>query len=67
MNTQTTATEMPTPKKVPMPRNGVDTPKLFATIAAVADQPSLASFQFRAQSKWMGGTHCRTAITHHHH
>jgi hypothetical protein len=51
MNTQTTATEMPTPKKVPMPRNGVDTPKLFATIAAVADQPSLASFQFRTPSK----------------
>jgi uncharacterized OsmC-like protein len=62
MNTQTAVTEMPTPKKVPMPRNGVDTPKLFATIAAVADQPSLASFQFRTQSKWMGGTHCRTAI-----
>jgi hypothetical protein len=43
------ATDMPAPKKLPVPRNGVDTPKLFATIAAVADQPSLAAFKFRAQ------------------
>jgi uncharacterized OsmC-like protein len=40
----------------------VDTPKLFATIGAVADQPSLARFQFRAQSRWLSGTHSRTTI-----
>jgi hypothetical protein len=38
------ATAMPAQKKMPAPRNGVDTPKLFATIAAVADQPSPAKF-----------------------
>ena len=62
MDTHVTAA-MPAPKKPPMPRNGVDTPKLFATIAAVADQPSLAQFQFRARGKWMGGTHCHSTVT----
>jgi uncharacterized OsmC-like protein len=61
MDTHVT-TDMPAPKKLPIPRNGVDTPKLFATIAAVADQPSLAAFKFRAQGKWMGGTHCRSTV-----
>jgi uncharacterized OsmC-like protein len=63
MDTQVSRTEMPAPKKVPVPRNGVDTPKLFATIAAVADQPSLAQFQFRATGRWMGGTHCRGSMS----
>lgn len=53
----------PAPRTLPVPRNGVDTPKLFATIAAVADQPSLARFQFRAQGRWMGGTHCRSTVS----
>ena len=61
MDTHVT-TGMLAPKKLPVPRNGVDTPKLFATIAAVADQPSLAKFQFRAQGRWMGGTHCRSSV-----
>jgi uncharacterized OsmC-like protein len=61
MDTHVT-TDMPAPKKLPVPRNGVDTPKLFATIAAVADQPSLAAFKFRAQGTWMGGTHCRSTV-----
>jgi uncharacterized OsmC-like protein len=56
------ATPRPAPKKMPVPRNGVDTPKLFATIAAVADQPSLAKFKFRAQGKWMSGTHCHSTV-----
>jgi uncharacterized OsmC-like protein len=60
--TTTTTTEAPAPKKTPVPRNGVDTPKLFATIAAVADQPSLARFRFRAEGRWMGGTHSRSTI-----
>ena len=61
MDTQVT-TGAPVPKKLPVPRNGVDTPKLFATIAAVADQPSLATFKFRARGRWLGGTHCRSTV-----
>lgn len=49
-------------KKPPMPRNGVDTPKLFATIGVVAGQPELAKFQFRAQSRWVSGTHSRSTM-----
>ena len=62
MDTQPATIEMPPRRKPPMPRNGVDTPKLFATIAAVADQPSLARFRFRAEGRWLGGTHSRSAI-----
>lgn len=62
MDTHAT-TAMPAAKKPPVARNGVDTPKLFATIAAVADQPSLAQFRFRAQGRWMGGTHCHSTVT----
>ena len=35
-------------RPAPVPRNGVDTPALFATINAVKGQPELAKFQFRA-------------------
>jgi uncharacterized OsmC-like protein len=62
MDKQTATLEITAPRMPPAPRNGVDTPRLFATIAAVADQPSLASFQFRADGQWMGGTHCRTSV-----
>ena len=55
-------TSTPAKKAPPAPRNGVDTPKLFATIGAVAAQPSLARFQFRAQSRWTNGTHSRTTF-----
>lgn len=51
-----------TTKRTPEPLNGVDTPTLFATINAVAGQPELAKFQFRAQSSWKTGTHSRTSI-----
>ena len=44
------------------PLNGVDTPTLFATIAAVADQRDLARFRFRASNAWQTGTHSRTSI-----
>jgi len=47
----------------PPPRNGVDTPKLFATIGHVAAQPELAKFQFRTESRWIDGTHSRSAMT----
>ena len=51
-----------TERKMPEPRNGVDTPTLFATIKAVADQPELAQFRFRALNRWQQGTHSRTRI-----
>lgn len=36
---------LPAPKRAPpAPRNGVDTPGLFATIGIVAGQPELAQF-----------------------
>lgn len=49
-------------KKMPEPRNGVDTPTLLATINAVGAQPALAKFQFRAVNQWQAGTHSRTRI-----
>ena len=62
MDTPVTTIETPARKAPPAPRNGVDTPKLFATIGAVASQPALAQFRFRAQSHWVGGTQSRTTI-----
>ena len=44
------------------PRNGVDTPTLFATLDAVKGTPELAKFQFRATNRWVSGTHNRTTI-----
>ena len=44
------------------PRNGVDTPTLFATLNAVKGQPELAKFQFRATNRWLQGTNSRTRI-----
>ena len=44
------------------PRNGVDVPKLFATIDAVKAQPAAAQFRFRAVNRWVSGTHSRTTI-----
>ncbi|HSD28002.1 MAG TPA: OsmC family protein [Vicinamibacteria bacterium] len=44
------------------PRNGVDTPTLFATLNAVKAQPELAKFQFRASNRWLKGTKSRTRI-----
>jgi uncharacterized OsmC-like protein len=49
-------------KTPPAPRNGVDTPTLFATINAVAAQPELAKFQFRAVNRWQEGTHSRSRL-----
>src|SRR5688572_7503754 len=44
------------------PRNGVDTPTLFATLDVVKGTPELAKFQFRATNRWINGTHNRTTI-----
>ena len=48
------------------PLNGVDTPTLLSTIAFVAGQPELASFQFRAANEWIEGTHSRSAMLSFH-
>ena len=44
------------------PRNGVDTPTLFATLDAVRSQPELATFQFRVSNRWVKGTNSRSRI-----
>jgi uncharacterized OsmC-like protein len=62
MDTPVATIETPARKAPPAPRNGVDTPKLFATIGAVASQPTLGQFRFRAQSHWVGGTQSHTTI-----
>lgn len=49
-------------KPAPMPRNGVDVPRLFATLDAVKGQPEIAKFQFRASNRWLAGTHSRSTI-----
>lgn len=49
-------------KPAPMPRNGVDTQTLFATLDAVKQQPEIAKFQFRAANRWIAGTHSRSTI-----
>lgn len=61
--TMTMTQEAPAkPRTPPVPRHGVDTPKLFATIEAVRGQPELAQFQFRATSRWIKGTHSRSTM-----
>jgi uncharacterized OsmC-like protein len=44
------------------PRNGVDTPKLFATLDAIKGQPELAKFQFRVSNRWVKGTNSRSRM-----
>jgi uncharacterized OsmC-like protein len=44
------------------PRNGVDTPTLFATLDAVKAQPELAKFQFRVTNRWVAGTRSRSRM-----
>lgn len=44
------------------PRNGINTPVLFATINAVKDAPALAKFRFRATNRWVGGTFSESRV-----
>jgi uncharacterized OsmC-like protein len=37
-------------------RNGIDVDQLIATIGAIKDQPSIASFTFKATTAWKDGT-----------
>lgn len=52
------------PAKVAM--NGVDVPTFVATLGAVDGQRDLAKFTFRANGKWMGGTHSRAEFSSFH-
>jgi uncharacterized OsmC-like protein len=38
-------------------RNGIDVEQLLATIEAIKDDPNVATFTFRASSRWQQGTH----------
>ena len=51
-----------TTKRTPVPMNGVDTPKLLATIQAVGAQPELAKFRFRANNRWVAGTRSESTM-----
>jgi uncharacterized OsmC-like protein len=42
--------------------NGVNVEQLMQTINLIKDDPSLASFQFRARNQWLNGGHNRTTI-----
>jgi uncharacterized OsmC-like protein len=37
-------------------RNGIDVDQLIATIGAIKEQPSVATFTFKATTEWKGGT-----------
>ncbi|HXW03885.1 MAG TPA: OsmC family protein [Vicinamibacterales bacterium] len=56
------AVETAQPRRERTPLNGVDTPKLFATLDVVKATPDLARFCFRATSKWVSGTYSETTI-----
>ena len=56
MSTTVTSTDRP-------PRNGVDVPRLFATLDAVKGQNEIAKFQFRATNTWVSGTHSRSQLS----
>ena len=43
--------------------NGVDVPRLFATLDVVKQQPQIATFQFRAKNTWQSGTHSRSSFS----
>ncbi|MDP1555013.1 MAG: OsmC family protein [Hyphomonas sp.] len=51
---------MDKPAKVAM--NGVDVPTLTATLGVVSQQRDLAKFTFRADGKWLSGTHSQTTF-----
>ncbi|MCT8997299.1 OsmC family protein [Chelativorans intermedius] len=56
MSTQT----IETPTKVAM--NGVDVPNLTATLGVVEGNRDLAKFTFRADGKWLSGTHSQATM-----
>lgn len=59
--TQMNTATMERPAKTAM--NGVDVPTLVATLGVVNQQRELASFTFRANGEWLGGTHSRASFS----
>jgi len=55
---------MDKPAKIAM--NGVDVPTLTATLGVVNQQRDLAKFTFRADGKWLSGTHSQTTFSGFH-
>ena len=53
-----TTSRIPTEKVV----NGVDVEKLYETMGAIRQNPSIAKFNFRAQNRWISGGHNTTTI-----
>jgi uncharacterized OsmC-like protein len=43
-------------------RNGVDVTQLGQTVEAIANEPTLAIFTFRASNEWLVGGHSRTTV-----
>jgi len=50
----------------PAERNGVPTEKMFATIARMKEDGSLAAFRFSARNEWVEGTASRSSIYEWH-
>jgi len=46
----------------PTMRNGINIDQMYGTLDAVKGMPELGKFQFRAQNRWMGGSHNRSTI-----
>ena len=42
--------------------NGVNLDQLVGTVNVIKEQPDIAKFQFRANTKWINGGHCQTTI-----
>lgn len=42
--------------------NGVNVTKLFGTVTAIQENPTIAKFNFRAKGRWVTGGHNRTSI-----
>lgn len=57
-NQKETTSRIPTEKVV----NGVDVEKLYETMGAIRQNPSIAKFNFRAQNRWISGGHNTTTI-----
>lgn len=53
---------MTTTTTTPTLVNGVNIDQLIGTINAIKEKPALARFNFRADTKWVNGGHCRTTI-----
>ncbi|MFH7324893.1 OsmC family protein [Desulfurivibrio sp. C05AmB] len=42
--------------------NGINVEQLMATIELIKGQPAIAQFKFRAQNKWLNGTHNHATV-----